>query len=93
MISRLRHQEVRRDRTGHHESAHDLQHSTKMIDVLLFRVLGLECVREEDLDEPGAEFAGGRSDAMAGAAVARGEDFGWDLGFVNYEPATGRGLR
>jgi hypothetical protein len=39
---------------------------------------GFERVGQEDLNEPGAEFAGGGGDAVACAAVARGEDFGGD---------------
>ncbi|KAF4254807.1 hypothetical protein CNMCM8812_007887 [Aspergillus fumigatus] len=35
-------------------------------------------VRREDLDEDGAELAGAGADAVAGGAVARGEDFGGD---------------
>jgi hypothetical protein len=38
-------------------------------------------VCEKDLYEPGAEFARGGCDAVAGAAVAGGEDFSGNLGY------------
>jgi hypothetical protein len=74
---------VRRDRAREHKRAHDLQHQAKVVflAVVLVRrsACGFERVGQEDLNEPGAEFAGSGGDAMAGAAVAGGEDFGGDL--------------
>jgi hypothetical protein len=94
MVSRLRHQKVRRDGARNHESAHDLQDFAEVLllpVVLFFDCAGLESVREEDLHEPGAEFPGGRGDAVASAAVARGENFGRDLDCVS--PVNERRVR
>jgi hypothetical protein len=67
VITRLRHQEVRRDSSGHHERAHNLQHCAEMVLlplelVLLLLVLvasfiGFETVGEKDLDEPRSKLA------------------------------------
>ena len=47
---------------------------------LLYRVaFRFECKGEENLDEPGAEFAGCGGDAVRGAAIAGWEDFCGDL--------------
>lgn len=57
VISGLRHQEVRGYRARHHERAHYLQHVSEIFPFpieLLALTLGLESVREENLDEPGA---------------------------------------
>lgn len=77
VIPRLRHKPIRRYRAGYHERAHNLQHAAEV--ALLPVVLALRVVCEEDLYEPGPEFAGGGGDTVACAAVARGEDFGWNL--------------
>lgn len=77
MIPCLRDQPIRRDRARNHERAHHLQHLSEVL--LLPVVLALGVVGEEDLHEPGPQFAGGGGDAVACAAVAGGEDFGGDL--------------
>jgi hypothetical protein len=89
VITRLRHQEIRRDGPSHHESAHDLQHCAEMVLLPLELVLLLlvlvasfirfESVGEEDLDEPRSKLARGGRDAVACAAVACGEDLGGNL--------------
>jgi hypothetical protein len=83
MIPRLGHQKMRRNRTREHKSAHDLQHQAKVIFLAVVLICGVprgfEGVGKEDLDEPGAEFSRGRSDAVACASVAGGEYFGGDL--------------
>jgi hypothetical protein len=74
---------VCRDRAREHKRAHDLQHQAKVVflAVVLIRrsARGFERVGQEDLNEPGAEFAGGGGDAVACAAVASGENLGGDL--------------
>jgi len=80
----LRHHEIRRNGTGDHEDAHDLQHMTEVLALpialgSLTLAVVLEGIGQEDLHEPGAEFASGSRNPMARAAVACGEDFCGDL--------------
>jgi hypothetical protein len=84
-ISGLWYQEIRRDRTRYHESAHDLQHFPEIAKmnfvpcILIILIFRLECICEKDLDQPRPQFSGRGGDAMACAAVSSWEDFGWDL--------------
>jgi hypothetical protein len=87
MIPRFRNKKMRRHRAREHKRAHDLQNKPKVVFlalILVRRVFGLEGVCEEDLHEPGAEFAGSGGDTMACAAVACWEDFCWDLLRVSF---------
>jgi hypothetical protein len=80
---------MRRHRAGKHKRAHDLQNKPKvdfLALVLVHRIFGLEGVCEKHLHEPGAEFAGSGGNAVACAAVARGENFCGDLLRVRFFP-------
>jgi hypothetical protein len=51
--------------------------------VLILCALRLESIREEDLDEPGAQLPRSSGDTVTCATIAGGKYFRWNLEYVS----------